>query len=319
MGRAPLPAKPCPPHRTLNACSPQTLNIPNLEPCHVLLPSTLPPPKHHLPVRPPAEVCVHVSAKTQLESETFGRNLIRPCYPQDETRTPTEPPGFQEDDAARNVPSPSTSSSTDRLEDFFRIPDSPQDNIPIDPVILANLGPWETDGITNPEITCLYPEPPAILSSPASRFEVPGGRDGSDNGGIQESCYGCQRMHPPSPGTVPDQSFPDSHGKHQIKRKARKSDGGICKPPRFTSLTLNDRLQFLSWLFEASEALKARESCCSRPRPEINQSRSGMPWSTEEVDLLVKLRKDEGRSWSDITRVFSKQYPGRSQGAIQVY
>jgi hypothetical protein len=382
----PLPAKPCPPHRTLNACSPRTSITPNPEPCHVLLPGTLPPPKHHLPARPPAEVCVHVSANTQLESETFERStasrqssvphvpapdLIRPCYAQDETRTPTEPPGFQADDAARNVPSPSASSSTDSLEDFFRMPDSPQDSIPIDPVILANLGPWESDdlqlhappadGITNPETTCLYPEPPAILSSPASRFEVPGERDGSDNGGIQGSRYGGQRMQPPSPGTGPDQSFPGSHGKHQIKRKTRKSDGGIRKPPRvcstsaprvdsfaalrsqFTSLPLDDRLQFLSWLFEgalshcmsdtsqtACEELKARESRRSSPRPAIDQSRSvcksvrkssrkGMPWSTEEVDLLVKLRKDEGRSWSDVTRVLSKQYPGRSQGAIQVY
>ncbi|CEL10095.1 hypothetical protein ASPCAL13222 [Aspergillus calidoustus] len=382
----PLPAKPCPPHRTLNACFPRTSITPNPEPSHVLLPGTLPPPKHHLPARPPAEVCVHVSANTQLESETFGRStasrqssmphvpapdLIRPCYAQDDTRTPTEPPGFQADDAARNVPSPSASSSTNSLEDFFRMPDSPQDNIPIDPVILANLGPWESDdlqlhappadGITNPETTCLYPEPPAIFSSPASRFEVPDESDGSDNGGIQGTCYGCQRMQPPSPGTGPDQSFPDSHGKHQIKRKTRKSDGGIRKPPRvrstsapredsfaalrsqFTSLPLDDRLQFLSWLFEgalshcmsdtsqtACEELKARESRRSSPRSEIDQSRSvcksvrkssrkGMPWSTEEVDLLVKLRKNEGRSWSDVTRVFSKQYPGRSQGAIQVY
>jgi chitinase len=44
-----------------------------------------------------------------------------------------------------------------------------------------------------------------------------------------------------------------------------------------------------------------------------------MPWSAEEADLLVKLRKDEGRTWSEVTRVFSKQYPGRSRGAIQVF
>lgn len=44
-----------------------------------------------------------------------------------------------------------------------------------------------------------------------------------------------------------------------------------------------------------------------------------MPWSTEEVDLLMKLRKDEGRPWSQVARLFSEQYPGRTQGAIQVY
>jgi hypothetical protein len=141
-------------------------------------------------------------------------DLIRPYYPQDETRTPTKPPGFQEDDAARNATSPSTSSLTNSLEDFFRVPALPQDNIPIDPVILANLGPWErddlqlhappADGIPNPETTCLYPKPPAILSSAASRFEVPSERDGSDSGSIQGSRYDCQGMYPPSPSARPD-------------------------------------------------------------------------------------------------------------------
>ncbi|KAL2793209.1 hypothetical protein BJX66DRAFT_351982 [Aspergillus keveii] len=244
----PLPAKPYPPHRTLNA------------------------------------------ANTQLELEIFGRNLIRPCYAQDETRTTTKPPRFREDNTARNILSPSASSSTDSLEGFLRILDSLQDNFPIDLVILANLGPWETDGITILETTCLYPEPLAILSSPASRCEVPGERDGSDNSDIQGSLRST---------LVPRDSF-------------------AALRSQFTSLPLDDRLQFLSWLFEgalshcmsdtsqtACEELKARESRRSRPRPEINQSwsvrksvrtnpRKGMPWSTEEVDLLVRLRKDEG-------------------------
>lgn len=205
------------------------------------------------------------------------------------------------------------------------------------------------DGITNPETTCLYPDPPAILSSPASCFEVPGKRDGSDNGSIQESCFGCQRIHAPLPGTGPDRSSPDSHGKHQIKQKSQNPDSRICKAPRvcsmsvpredsftalqsqFTSLPLNDCLQFLSWLFEgalsycvsdtsqtACEELKAREGCRSSPRSEINQSRSvcksvrkssrkGMPWSTKEEGLLVKLRKDEDRPRSQVADLFSRQ------------
>lgn len=363
---------------------PTNFIYPNPEPCHILLPSTLPPPKHHLPARPPAEVCVHVSANTQLESETFGRStasrrssvphvpapdLIRPCYPQDETRTPTEPPGFQEDDAARKVPSPSTSSSTDSLEDFFRIPDSPQDNIPIDPIILANLGPWESDDLqlhAPPRQTAslIRRQPACILNlQPFSAVQLAVLKSLAKGivvimAVFRKVVMAANECTLPRPA---HQSFPDSHGKHQIKRKSRKSDGGIRKPPRvrstsapredsfaalrcqFTSLPLNDRLQFLSWLFEgalshcmsdtsqtACEVLKARESRHSSPRPEIDQSRSvcksvrkssrkGMPWSTKEVDLLMKLRKDEGRSWSDVTRVFSKQYPGRSQGAIQVY
>ena len=53
-------------------------------------------------------------------------------------------------------------------------------------------------------------------------------------------------------------------------------------------------------------------------RPE-GSSRKGMPWSSEEVDLLLKLRKDESRPWSEVTRLFWEQYPGRSSGAIQVF
>ncbi|KAE8380067.1 hypothetical protein BDV26DRAFT_150739 [Aspergillus bertholletiae] len=48
-------------------------------------------------------------------------------------------------------------------------------------------------------------------------------------------------------------------------------------------------------------------------------SRKGMKWSAEESDLLLKLRKDEKRPWAEVTRRFSKEYPGRSPGAIQVY
>jgi hypothetical protein len=110
----------------------------------------------------------------------------------------------------------------------------------------------------------------------------------------------------------------------------------------FMSLPLDDRLQFLSWLFEgalsrcmsdtlqmACEEGEARATGRLSTRPEMEPSpvvcrrvqggsRKGMPWSAEEAGLLVKLRKDEGRTWSEVARVFSKEYPGRSQGAIQV-
>jgi hypothetical protein len=69
-------------------------------------------------------------------------------------------------------------------------------NIPIDPVILVDLGPWEgtnlqlhdppVDGLINPEITCLYPDPPTIFHSPANPSGDPGERDGSDDGGIHK-------------------------------------------------------------------------------------------------------------------------------------
>jgi chitinase len=44
-----------------------------------------------------------------------------------------------------------------------------------------------------------------------------------------------------------------------------------------------------------------------------------MPWSTEEADLLLRLRREEKRPWAEVTRLFSEEFPGRSPGAIQVY
>ena len=48
-------------------------------------------------------------------------------------------------------------------------------------------------------------------------------------------------------------------------------------------------------------------------------SRKGMPWLYEEEDLLICLRRDCRLPWPDVTQIFSEQFPGRSQGSIQVY
>lgn len=97
------------------------------------------------------------------------------------------------------------------------------------------------------------------------------------------------------------------------------------------SLPLDERLELLSWLFEGalpccmSNSLPTREAGRSNPPHEIEQNwpegslRKGMPWSLEEVDLLLKLGKDESQPWSEVTRLFWEQYPGRSSGAIQVF
>lgn len=45
-------------------------------------------------------------------------------------------------------------------------------------------------------------------------------------------------------------------------------------------------------------------------------SRRGMLWTPEEEDLLVKLRNNQRLSWSEVTRSFAEQFPGRTQGSI---
>lgn len=47
--------------------------------------------------------------------------------------------------------------------------------------------------------------------------------------------------------------------------------------------------------------------------------RRRLRWSSGEVDLLLKLRRDEQRPWAEVVRLFSDRYPGRSPGSIQVY
>ncbi|KAJ5640263.1 uncharacterized protein N7484_008125 [Penicillium longicatenatum] len=54
-------------------------------------------------------------------------------------------------------------------------------------------------------------------------------------------------------------------------------------------------------------------------RSKTQQPRRRFPWSPEEVDYLRQLRSTEQRPWSEVLRLFSSQYPGRSPGAIQVY
>lgn len=177
-----------------------------------------------------------------------------------------------------------------------------------------------------------------------------------------------QQLQPSQHNTDPDASYPDGvRGDHHVsgqskssKRKTQQSDGRAHKrlqvpsmlPPRedsftlcshFMSAPLDDRLQFLSWLFAgalphcmsnssptACEERYGLATSCSSTSHEIEQnrgdrrkarggSRKNMPWSMEEASLLLKLRKEESRSWSEVARLFSERYPGRTLGAIQVH
>lgn len=93
---------------------------------------------------------------------------------------------------------------------------------------------------------------------------------------------------------------------------------GVCK---------GGRKRTVSPASEDADAWSIRHSTSllrnSRSRTDRNKaqqkSRRRLPWSSEEVDLLLKLRRDEQRPWSEVTRLFSDRYPGRSPGAIQVY
>ncbi|KAJ5117321.1 hypothetical protein N7448_010953 [Penicillium atrosanguineum] len=116
---------------------------------------------------------------------------------------------------------------------------------------------------------------------------------------------------------------------------------------QFSALPVEDRLQFLSWLFEgalshcvstpADTDIASVTRCasvqdvettydCDRPSSNTDRveaedppSRKGLPWSREENYLLVNLREEQNLTWSEVTKLFAQKFPGRSKGSLQVY
>ncbi|KAL4891342.1 hypothetical protein BDV59DRAFT_67446 [Aspergillus ambiguus] len=117
----------------------------------------------------------------------------------------------------------------------------------------------------------------------------------------------------------------------------------------FLSLPTNARLKFLSWLFEgalprcafepeiSSNSAPAKRTDGTRVRKQVRWAtpqeaadsvdnsntrerlRKGMPWLPEEEDLLIDLRNTRRLPWSEVIKLLSDQYPGRSPGSIQVH
>ncbi|OQE06719.1 hypothetical protein PENFLA_c185G03069, partial [Penicillium flavigenum] len=105
---------------------------------------------------------------------------------------------------------------------------------------------------------------------------------------------------------------------------------------QFSALPVEERLQFLSWLFEGAlshclhtpprrdTAPTSRSQHTSQNAQTVDagltpSSRKGLPWCEEEGRLLVKLREEENLAWSEVTKRFGQKFTGRSQGSMQVY
>jgi hypothetical protein len=290
---APPLRKPFSPHESVNSRSPRTSNLPRPKPRHDSFPSTLPLPKHHLPVRPPAEVCVHISTKTRpctpLSSQfqpqeisvpplstpysenpkqgttsphdqapyTSNSDPISPCDLQEITDIPIEPPFFRGDTGEDGLLSPSISSSDDSSEEFFRL-QGLQSDVPIDPAILANNGPWEAsnlhqtipqgDSLIVSETICPYPEPPPVLHNASDYHRDSGEGAGSQDGDTQTSdhhpIHGHQQLHSSHHNT--DRDVSSSNGANEnshiggqsktSKRKTQRSDRPAPKRLRVPSV-----------------------------------------------------------------------------------
>ncbi|KAE8344887.1 hypothetical protein BDV24DRAFT_171386 [Aspergillus arachidicola] len=223
-----------------------------------------------------------------------------------------------------------------------------QNNLPIDPLILADDGPWEAGDVDQPfsmsddpnpsETIFLYPNPPPLFSNAL------GQRDSVVLGHAKEAqsissphdrrsvaAANLSSGSPLSPARSGKQSKPR-------KRKLRRPDGPPPKRVRgsHTSVAEGNSVQFLPWLLEGAlpyHMLRldplttgngdawpvsplTQRSNSSEPH---GSSRKGLPWSSEEKGLVLRLRRDEKRPWSEVTRLISGQFPGRSRGSIQVF
>ncbi|EEH39764.2 hypothetical protein PAAG_01953 [Paracoccidioides lutzii Pb01] len=197
------------PRKCPNSRTPESRNPPPPPPaprCDVY-PNTMLPPKHGLPLKPPAKVCVPISGNTQpcalLSSPSQPREMSLPPPSSENLRhgvsslcdlahhtlnshptsardiqdnisdTPTELPPLGRGATGTDSSSLSKTSSDGSLEDFCRLLDL-QNNIPIDPVILADNAPWDIsdlhqpvqqgDDLANPKAIYPYPEPPLSMS-----------------------------------------------------------------------------------------------------------------------------------------------------------
>ncbi|ODH50529.1 hypothetical protein GX48_03347 [Paracoccidioides brasiliensis] len=256
--------------------------------------------------------------------------------------------------------SPSTASSDGSLEEFLRLPVL-QSNIPIDPEILADVRPWETsnlhqpvrrgDSFAIPKATCPYPEPPLSMFCDAPYYHQGSEeRFSSWNGNAQMEdglhIQDHQQLYPSQHRTEAD--VPCSSGVDEdsggepfksLKRGAQELEERAMKRPRlasaslagedsftalrshFLSLRLDERLQFLSWLFEGALASCTPDSNKSM-RPAISDSRKEIEqtwhdhskrrkahgdkmwrWSPEDDARLLSMTQDR-RPWPEIERCF---------------
>lgn len=230
------------------------------------------------------------------------------------------------------------------------------------------------------EKTCAYPEPPPTFQDVANSSQ-----DSTDGGDHPLDCVTHISDHPHGKGDNqlvrlinhrhdsdviclnaqdPKSHFCSSEPSTSCKRRSKAeqpeqsskrrrtitvsqecehSFTALCSS--FQSLPMEDRLQFLSWLFEGAlprcmpdcklttdgpllDEIQASDQNKSRhgTTKKLGKSNRGrhnfrkhMPWSPEEKNLLVQLKREQRLSWSDVTRIFSERFEGRSSGSIQVY
>lgn len=83
------------------------------------------------------------------------------------------------------------------------------------------------------------------------------------------------------------------------------------------------RQRTMSQICEDGDEWSTKTPRNSRSRDTRNKAqrkpKRRLPWSSEEVNFLLDLRRDGQKPWSEVVSLFSDRFPGRSPGSIQVY
>jgi len=320
------------------------------------------PDRHPLPARPPIEVCVDGSSQSveqatrqpesvdrmspinqnpgdlgfedifdyesalgseqidDIISNSFDENLEQPtnvdiCDQTSFCRPDAMPQSMSFSPASSSGPGDSSSDQT------------------VDPSLLADLELRDCEREHTPKITPACPASAEVYrksKSPSSEDDA--------------SCRGRQQNSPkvrtPSRRSSRIQKVsvvidnrPRNRGRKSTRRPDLQKDSLSTMLAQFSAFTAEERLQFLSWLFE-----NALTRCLPRtgeiPGPLPNQdvsssrterapsgpcsSRKQQRYSAEEDRLLIQLKR-EGFAWREVIRRFDECFPGRSAQSIQAH
>ncbi|OJD17935.1 hypothetical protein ACJ73_08759 [Blastomyces percursus] len=365
----------CPNSRTPEPRKPPPSAAPRCD----VSPNTLLTPKHGLPSKPPAEVCVPISGNTQ------------PCAPLNSPSQPREmstpPPSSQNPrhgvsslcDLAHHTRNSHPTPARD-VQDS--ISDTPTELPPLwrgttGAAILADDAPCDVgdlhqpvqqgDDLANPKGIYPYPVPPPSMSCDTPNHhqgfrERPDGWNRNPHTDDDTHVLDHRQIHPARCGTdvdVPcsystsddflsdEQSRRRKRGRQQPEQPAAKrlrvssvssmEDSSTALRSRFLSLQLDERLQFLSWLFECALASCMPDSApaiwggdesvrpasrsalhkVGKTQRERSEGRKGhrdrlWRWLPEDDARLLSMM-EERRPWSEIERCF----PERTESALR--
>ncbi|KAJ5288020.1 hypothetical protein N7478_003706 [Penicillium angulare] len=215
---------------------------------------------------------------------------------------------------------------------------------------------FESEHILQPQVLLSFADEdrPTICDHTAPAFQQP---LGFDSGLLGLDCTASQHFglddieNSALASRLNSQTTMKARQSSKVDRRTRAKDSARMSfsilRGYFCSLPVEERLQFLSWLFQgalsqclhrstnshdaSSLGFVAGDADFSTPSvqssPDANAvdaepsrtSRKGLPFSAEEDRLLVKLRKEENLAWSEVVTRFSQRFPGRSKGSIQVH